>query len=272
MQTISKKSSLNSGRATKTAANASGGNLTNEAKAKLDGLAKEIQSGHRQCVEALRGAVTQAAAIGTRLNEAKKLVAHGGWKTWVEEHCRFAVRMAQNYMLVARWHERVVKSENAAAGWTLTDFITLARKLEDEGREKPQPTAPKATTKPDPFRLPVGEVEERQRRFRTEIRGATSERVVKEDALAAFVRGRISALYTAVRRFVVSKEAVDLAGEGLDAADLGMLLVDYLKAALDPAGLLVAEPVAPSQPAEPSTQEPGGADQSDGLHRASLTV
>ncbi|MBA4192154.1 MAG: hypothetical protein C0467_29615 [Planctomycetaceae bacterium] len=252
MQTISKKSSKTSGRAAKTAANTIGGNLADEKKAKLDNLATQIQSGHRQCVEALRGVVTQAVAIGTLLKEAKKLVGHGRFKAWVEGHCQFAMRMAQNYMLVAGSHERIVaKFGNDTAGWTLTDFINLARKLEDEGREQPCPAAPKAMAKPDPFRLPTGEVEERQRRFQTEIRGATSERVAKEEALAAFVRGKINALYAAVRRFVASKEVVGLTGEGLDAADLGMLLIDSLKDGLDPAGLLVAEPNA-----KPITCEP----------------
>ena len=255
MKTISTKASKKSGRATKTAANASGGNRPDAAKAKLETLATEIQSGHRRCVEALRGVVTQAAAIGTSLNEAKKLVGHGGWKAWVEEHCRFTLRMAQNYMLVARHHDRIVARFGTGDAQTLTDFITAAHELEHTRREKTQALAPKGT-KPDPFRLPEVEVVQRQQRFRDEVRGAGAERVAKEQAVATFVREKVNALYAAVRRFVASKESAGLAGEGLDAADLGMLLIDSLKAALDPAGLLVAEPIAKLVPVEPTPVVP----------------
>ena len=161
----------------------------------------------------------------------------------MEEHCRFTLRMAQNYMLVARHHDPIVARFGTGDAQTLTDFIAAAHELEHTRRGKTPALAPKGT-KPDPFRLPEVEVAQRQQRFRDEVRGAGAERVAKEQAVATFVREKVDALYAAVRRFVASKESAGLAGAGLDAADLGMLLVDSLKAALDPAGLLVAEPNA----------------------------
>lgn len=250
-----------------------------ERKAKLDGLATEIRSGHGRCVEALRGVVTQAAAIGKLLNEAKKLVTHGGWKAWVEDHCRFAMRMAQNYMLIARNHERLVtKFGNDTAGWTLTEFIQMVQKFEHEGQKKPQPTTTKADastpTPPAPFAMPEAEVEQRERRFREEVCGAGSDRVVNEKVITEFVRERVTALYAAVRRFVVSKDVTKLAAHGLDSTDIGMILVESLRAALTPTGVLL--PQAKAEPAiEPGPhRQPtaGEAFLANGNHHPGLTV
>lgn len=40
--------------------------------------------------------------IGKHLIEAKKLVQHGEWSKWLEEHIGFTQRTAQNYMKLAR--------------------------------------------------------------------------------------------------------------------------------------------------------------------------
>jgi hypothetical protein len=159
------------------------------------------------------------------------------------------MRMAQNYMLIARCHERLVaRFGNDAAGWTLTDFIKMAQKFENEGQKKPQSMTTKADesapTKPAPFALPEEEVERRERRFREEVCGAGSDRVVNEKVIAEFVRERVTALYAAVRRFVASKDVAGLAAPGLDSTDIGMIPVESLRAALTPAGVLLPQPKA----------------------------
>jgi hypothetical protein len=257
MKTGVKKPGKKSEQAVTAAAPGAGGEVRpNVAPTKLETLATEIRSGHGRCVEALRGVASQAAAIGALLAEAKVLVGHGGWQAWVGENCRFAVRMAQNYMLVARHHDRIAAEFGTeATGLTLTDFIALAHKYEHARRGTPPASPPKV--EPDPFRLPADAVEERRRLFRAEDRGRGVERVAKEKAVAAFVREKVDALYVAVRRFVGSKEAKALAADGLDATDIGMLLVDSLKAALDPVGVFVPQPKA--EPAvAPASQPPAG--------------
>jgi hypothetical protein len=184
-------------------------------------------------------------------------------------------------MLVARCHERLIaKFGGDAAGWTLTEFIQMAQKFEQEGQKKPQPTTTKADTsapaRPAPFAMPEEEVERRERRFREQVCGAGGDRVVNEKVITEFVRERVQALYAAVRRFVVSKDVAGLAAPGLDSTDIGMLLVESLRAALNPVGVLVpqakAEPaVEPGSPRQPTAGE-GGTSLSNGQHHPGLTA
>src|SRR6266851_6007480 len=46
--------------------------------------------------------IRSAVTAGQALIEAKKLVGHGGWSAWVEEHCRLSDRTARAYMRLAR--------------------------------------------------------------------------------------------------------------------------------------------------------------------------
>lgn len=46
--------------------------------------------------------IRSAVTAGQALIEAKKLVGHGGWSGWVDEHCRFSDRTASAYMRLAR--------------------------------------------------------------------------------------------------------------------------------------------------------------------------
>jgi hypothetical protein len=50
----------------------------------------------------MRSAVSYAVEAGKLLMEAKKLVGHGNWESWVRECCGLSERTAQGYMRLAR--------------------------------------------------------------------------------------------------------------------------------------------------------------------------
>ena len=246
------------------------GGTVPDAEKTLEGLAADIRAGHRRCVDAMRGVVEQARETGEHLVEAKKLVRHGAWTKWVEDHCRFAMRMAQNYMLVTRHYKGVLAACGKADEWRLTEFLAVAQELEWKRRGKADKVAPPAA-KAELFAVPPVEVARRRERLRE---ANAAERVRTQTAAAAFLRQQLDALYAAVRRFAASKAGNGLVGDGIEPIDVGVLLVESLKAGLDPAGLAVAgppagEPVAPDRPAPPGPHDPH---QADDRHPEPLAV
>ncbi len=247
-------------KASGTAAKAKGvGGKGPDAEKELDALAADIRAGHRRCVDAMKGVVEQARDTGKHLIEAKKRVRHGEWTTWVVDHCQFAVRMAQNYMLVARHYGGVVAECVKADEWRLTEFLAVAQELERTRRGKAAKTPPAEPR--TAFALPADEVAGRRDRLRDR---PGNDRLLGDAAVTAFVRQKLDALYAAVRRFAASKATEALAGAELQPADIGILLVESLKAALDPTGLVAApaamEPAAPAvhagQPEKNDCPEP----------------
>lgn len=225
---------------------------------KLEGLAADIRAGHRRCLDAMKGVIVQARDIGKHLIAAKKLMQHGEWTGWVESNCKFAMRMAQNYMLVARHYDGVLAKCRKADEWRLTEFLAVAQELDWKRRGKAKKTA-----KPDLFAVPTVEVARRQKKLRH--RNAAG-RVRKQTAVTEFVRQKLDSLYAAVRRFAASKEAQGLVSEDIEAIDVGVLLIESLKAGLNPAGLAVAVPSTAKSAARPDRH------QSNGRHHKTLAA
>ena len=73
----------------------------------LPDLAKQINAGHATCLESARDTITGAIEVGRLLVEAKDQVRHGEWAAWVEAHCEFGIRQAQNYMRTYQNRERL---------------------------------------------------------------------------------------------------------------------------------------------------------------------
>jgi hypothetical protein len=67
----------------------------------LSTLAKQINSEHNQCEEALGKAVYHAYRCGILLTQAKQAIPHGQWGEWLKTNCIVGQRMAQNYMRIA---------------------------------------------------------------------------------------------------------------------------------------------------------------------------
>lgn len=158
-------------------------------------------------------------------------------------------------MLVAAHYTGVVAAFKTADEWRLTEFIAVARELAAR-RGKSGKKSPAA--KPGPFQATAGEIDRRRRLILSADLRPAVERVQEEVSVADFVREKLAALYAAVRRLARSKDAGGLAADGLDAADLGIIVVESLRAALDPAALFAATPApaVPAVPVEPSIKPP----------------
>ena len=76
-------------------------------KTDLSELASLANAAHAACEQAIRSGITQARDCGDVLLKAKAQLPHGDFVAWVENRdCRFSVRQAQRYMLVANnWNQ-----------------------------------------------------------------------------------------------------------------------------------------------------------------------
>jgi hypothetical protein len=67
----------------------------------LADLGKKIKSDHEALVGRLRGIVPSAIGIGEDLNNAKRLLGHGGFLKWVKLNCAMTNKTAERYMALA---------------------------------------------------------------------------------------------------------------------------------------------------------------------------
>jgi hypothetical protein len=69
---------------------------------RLPELAAAIRLHHEGVEAAARTAAEHAIAAGHALIEAKAMLKHGQWLSWLKEHCGLQARSAQGYMQLAR--------------------------------------------------------------------------------------------------------------------------------------------------------------------------
>lgn len=246
---------------------------------KLDDLARQIRDGHDQCLASFRTGVQHARNTGDLLNQAKPLVPPKQWEAWVEENCRFELRMAQNYMRIAKHSKKVEAKLGPVDQIGMTQLLGLIKKVLDEEKEaqaRPSeeaggaagttgpgvgvgadPTAP-ASASDDPdavYRLPEGGY--KLKRQELDALRAEGDLTVEEDEkLARFTAQKAEAIYAAVRR-QARKEWADLAGGGkLDLAHLAIVVIDKLKKMLDAEKVFLAPKPKPAE--EKSAQAKGG--------------
>lgn len=103
---------------------------------KLQELAATIKIRHAQHMAATKTAIANALDAGKFLIEAKKLLEYKKWLPWVTNNFKFSVRMAQNYMRVARTYKDVLAAHGQAAEWTLAAFLAVSKDLERKKRGK----------------------------------------------------------------------------------------------------------------------------------------
>lgn len=81
------------------------------ADAGLAKLAEAINRAHRGVIAAAMVGLAHARRAGEHLLEARALVPHGQWETWVAANCEAQLRTCQQYMQVARgWNQLEAKS------------------------------------------------------------------------------------------------------------------------------------------------------------------
>ncbi|HZV36616.1 MAG TPA: DUF3102 domain-containing protein [Verrucomicrobiae bacterium] len=84
-------------------------NVTADQSNQLKKLAREIRQLYtntnalvRSAQEKGRAAIAEAILCGQKLNEAKKIVGHGGWMKWLKQHCKGVhFNTASRYMRLA---------------------------------------------------------------------------------------------------------------------------------------------------------------------------
>ena len=65
-------------------------------------LATQINSEHAAAAAAIKKGIAHVLAAGDALLEAKALVSHGQWATWLTEYTSLSERSAQRYMQLAK--------------------------------------------------------------------------------------------------------------------------------------------------------------------------
>lgn len=82
----------------------------------LDGLAQRINEAAHAAQQGLGAAMEAALLAGRLLREAKSLVSHGNWESWLHVNCALAPRTARAYMrLTKKYAELVAQNGNAVA-------------------------------------------------------------------------------------------------------------------------------------------------------------
>jgi hypothetical protein len=69
---------------------------------RLPVIEAEIRTEHEACCRAARTSLEHAIKCGTLLLEAKDMLEHGQWLSWLHDNCRLSERTAQRYMRLAR--------------------------------------------------------------------------------------------------------------------------------------------------------------------------
>ena len=104
-------------------------------------LAASIKAGHAHVVRAGQAVAALAVTVGRSLGEAKGLVGHGNWQVWVENHCGFSVRTAQDYIRVARAIDGGLVKPQHAADLTIRRILAQVRSLEpSRGKTREAPS------------------------------------------------------------------------------------------------------------------------------------
>jgi hypothetical protein len=187
--------------------------------ARLDDLAVQINDSHQECLTAVRGALPHARRTGTRLLEAKELVAEGGWLEWVQQHCRFSVAEAQRYMRIADRYRELLDQDRDPQELTLTEALRLLSR----GRKK---AAADAEAAADP-RFTASSPMEVKELAAEEVRFADGSRE------HGFVTGQAAALAKHILRLARKGGARDAQDRPVEPVQVAIALLQQLKDALD---------------------------------------
>lgn len=87
----------------------------NEVAVSLEQLAQRISRCYEEGLGLAASSVERFWMLGSWLIQAKELLPHGAWGSWVEEHCAFDVRTASRYMLLCRSYPSGAEARQALA-------------------------------------------------------------------------------------------------------------------------------------------------------------
>jgi hypothetical protein len=119
-------------------------NATTSAQAAtLPDLAHRANQEHAACEKAIQSALEHAKLCGDALLQAKELVGHGLFATWIANNCKFGDRQARRYMTIANGWEAILDlSKRTRASDLPLDSLSVRealRMLSAGGPEDMQP-------------------------------------------------------------------------------------------------------------------------------------
>jgi hypothetical protein len=91
----------------------------------LKRLAIRIDNHHGMAASACRAVLDHARLAGEALLEAKQLVQHGGWLSWLSENTTVAERTAQAYMRIASHWTEIASKVQPTADLTIDGALKL---------------------------------------------------------------------------------------------------------------------------------------------------
>jgi len=115
-------------------------------------LVHRIESAHRATVGAARTAIEHAIECGRLLAEAKALMRHGEWLSWVRGNLTFGVRQAQKYMRLAERAD-ALPNANSGAHLSINDALAVVAETIDPPAPTRHPDTRTARTAPSPDHL-----------------------------------------------------------------------------------------------------------------------
>jgi hypothetical protein len=237
-----------------------------EKEARLKKLASDIQAEHRHCIDGVKGLLGRARSIGQWLDEARKDVKQGYWKAWIRDNCTFTDTMALKYQNVAHHYDALISHFKTPEEEerSLSEFFALAAEMEAKAKKarsgktgtEPTPSETEKKAPADPFHLEAPELWKKQKEVKQRKQNGPLP-VEKNEEVVKFLKTQRERLLGAIKRFVCTKEVKEAAGD-LDAAHLGILLLESLKALLDTEELFLppnnADATAASKPPEPTNR------------------
>jgi hypothetical protein len=102
--------------------------------------AKDIRRAHAEAIAGLSHFVIKAIEAGSRLEEAKKAIAHGDFGDFVTLECGLKPSTARLYMKLARGKDKL--TQGVAANQQRSSVLTQAQALKllgSKARPKPKP-------------------------------------------------------------------------------------------------------------------------------------
>lgn len=104
--------------------------------AELPDIGKRIRDLHLYAWADYDRALERARDAGLLLIEAKPLVGHGKWESWVSTNCRFESPQATKYMRIADQWDEIQQKRTSGSPLTINEAVRLIAK------PKPEPTGP----------------------------------------------------------------------------------------------------------------------------------
>ena len=96
---------------------------------RLPELATQIHTTYTNALAAIEKGITEAMACGDALTEAKALVPHGQWTTWLKENTQLSERSAQRYMQLSRERPTLEAKTATVADLTIRGACELVASL-----------------------------------------------------------------------------------------------------------------------------------------------